>query len=264
MTGKCAQSVLLRCMVPLVVLAAASVAKPAPLQNHQSPTLGAPTLQKGARSRTVTCRVLDPELQTSYVGGCSHGLATGEGLARGKGGAWYQGNFLAGMKSGYGIKFYPDGDAYVGAWAKDMREGEGRYEYGKHSPWRGDVYQGGWHNDQRSGAGTYIFYPSGDRFTTHWIAGISQSSATPTLTRRKQALAALDSAIGHKGTKVCSVTTQGASPERIARGIVTGVLGDRLQVDISSTAVLNHSADPTLNPRWEILTDWLPCPKQHR
>lgn len=216
-----------------------------------------------APAHAAACRVLDPQLQAHYAGGCVDGLAQGEGLAQGAHGAWYRGHFSAGMKSGQGIKIYPNGDAYVGGWAKDEREGQGRYEYGQRSPWRGDVYQGGWHADQRSGAGTYVFYPSGDRFATHWIAGVPQSVATPTLTRRKQAMAVLGPAIGHKGAVVCSVTTQGASPERIARGVVTGVLGDRLQVRITTPDVLADSADPSLNPRWEVLTDWLPCADKH-
>ncbi|TAN09690.1 MAG: hypothetical protein EPN34_13205 [Burkholderiaceae bacterium] len=241
-------------------LAATEPAAPA----QPPPEPAATTSQAAAKPSGTACRVLDPELQASYAGGCVAGLAQGEGLAQGAHGAWYRGTFSAGTKSGQGTKIYPNGDAYVGGWLKDARNGQGRYEYGKHSPWRGDVYQGGWHDDQRSGAGTYIFFPSGDRFDTNWVAGVPQSVATSTLTRRKQALAVLAPAIGHKGATVCSVTTQGSSPERIAHGAVTDVLGDRVQVRITSKDVLVHSADPTLNPRWEVLTDWLPCPAQSR
>lgn len=250
---------LLAPMAATSVLAAAGADRPARQQPVQAVAPAGAAADTGA-----TCRVLDPQLQAHYAGGCAGGLAQGEGLATGDHGAWYRGGFSAGKKSGQGVKIYPNGDAYVGGWADDRREGQGRYEYGQRSPWRGDVYQGGWHADKRSGFGTYIFYPSGDRFATNWIDGAPQAVATSTLTRRKQALAVLAPAIGHKGAVVCSVTTQGASPERIAHGVVTAVLGDRLQVKLTSSDVLDHSADPTLNPRWEVLTDWLPCSSKGR
>ena len=52
-----------------------------------------------------TCRVLDPELQGSYKGGCNAGLAEGYGEARGS--AEYRGGFSAGRKHGNGIKIWP-------------------------------------------------------------------------------------------------------------------------------------------------------------
>lgn len=206
------------------------------------------------------CRVLDPELQLAYTGGCVGGLAQGEGVARGADGAWYRGGFEAGMKSGHGAKVYPNGDGYVGGWRADRREGEGRYEYGPRSPWRGDVYQGGWRADRQHGRGVYVFYPSGDRFEADWVDGATQTVGTTTVTRRKQALEVLAPVVGRVGARVCSVVTQGAGPDRIARGEVLDALSDRVLVRIDSPAVLARSPDPALNPRWEILTEWLPCP----
>ncbi len=210
--------------------------------------------------RHPACRVLDPDLQLDYAGGCAAGLAQGQGVARGADGAWYRGGFEAGMKSGHGVKIYPNGDAYAGGWRADRREGEGRYEYGPRSPWRGDVYQGGWRADRQHGRGVYIFYPSGDRFEADWVDGATKTVGTATVTRRKRAFEVLAPVIGRVGARVCSVTTQGAAPERIARGEVVDVLSDRLLVRIDSAEVLARSPDPGLNPRWEVLTEWLPCP----
>jgi hypothetical protein len=208
----------------------------------------------------TACRVRDPELQLSYTGGCRDGLAQGQGVARGAGGAWYRGGFEAGRKSGAGVKLYPNGDGYAGEWANDRRNGQGRYEYGPRSPWRGDVYQGGWRDDQREGRGTYIFFPSGDRYTAWWHQGRTDELASPTLIRRQRAVAALAPVLGRPGVAVCSVTTQGAAPDRLARGVVVAVRDDRIQVRIEAPEVLRHSPDPRLNPRWEVMTDWRACP----
>lgn len=220
----------------------------------------APTAAAAVPADVPLCRVLDPDLQLGYQGGCESGLAQGQGTARGAQGAWYRGGFQAGMKSGQGAKVYPNGDAYVGGWRDDRREGQGRYEFGPTSPWRGDVYQGGWQADQRQGRGTYIFFPSGDRFVGQWDNGATATEGTTTVTRRKQAFEVLAPVIGQVGVRVCSVMTQGAGPDHVARGQVVDVLSDRLLVRIDSADVLARSPDPALNPRWEVLTEWLPCP----
>lgn len=214
----------------------------------------------GPAAASPTCRVLDAELQSEYTGGCLNGLAHGQGVARGAEGAWYRGGFEHGRKSGYGVKLYPNGDGYAGEWLNDMRHGQGRYEYGERSPWRGDVYQGGWHNDRHHGEGTYIFFPSGDRFTAQWDNGQTEDIATTTVTRRKQALEVLAPVLGKVGQPVCSVTTHGSSPKRIAYGRVMDALSDRLLVQIETPQVLAASPDPNLNPRWEVLTEWMLCP----
>lgn len=209
---------------------------------------------------TPPCQVQDPELQLDYVGACHNGRAHGQGVARGADGAWYRGHFEHGRKSGYGVKLYANGDGYAGEWHNDKRQGQGRYEYGAHSPWRGDVYQGGWQDDKYNGQGTYIFFPSGDRFTAQWTEGQTQDVGTTTVTRRKQALDVLAPVLGQPGVTVCSVITQGAGPGRIARGEVVDVLADRLLVRIDTDDVLARSPDPSLNPRWEVLTEWMLCP----
>lgn len=207
------------------------------------------------------CKVLDPELHGRYRGTCVNGLAQGQGIAEGDSGAWYRGYFVEGRKSGYGVKLYANGDGYAGQWHNDVRQGQGRYEYGPKSPWRGDVYQGEWLNDKQHGRGTYIFFPSDDRFTATWDQGNTKDVGTTTITRRKRTFEALAPVLSKPGVVVCSVTTQGSGPDRIARGRVLSALGDRLHVHIDSNDVLSNSSDPSLNPRWEVLTDWMLCPQ---
>ena len=51
---------------------------------------------------TAVCKVIDPELQGSYEGGCRNGLASGYGVA--KGSAESQGQFVRGLKERKGGK----------------------------------------------------------------------------------------------------------------------------------------------------------------
>jgi len=205
-----------------------------------------------------TCQVLDPDVQLSYEGGCDNGLAQGEGVARGEHGAIYQGYFQAGAASGYGVKLYANGDAYAGQWHQGYRHGQGMYEYGEQSPWRGDKYVGQWQFDQRHGQGSYLFYPTAEAFTSEWDQGQAQSEASPLLIRRKRTAEVLIPVIGQVGAQVCSTLTDGASPERVAQGQVVAALEDRIQVRVETPAVLQHST-LTLNPRWDLITEWTRC-----
>lgn len=80
------------------------------------------------------CKVLDPELQGTYAGGCVNGLADGSGEATGT--ARYQGAFKAGKKHGKGVKTWPDtGDRYEGDFVEDRKQGAGTYVWGSRSAW---------------------------------------------------------------------------------------------------------------------------------
>ena len=214
--------------------------------------------QQDSKPGVMACRVIDQELQVSYTGGCANGLANGRGIARGTNGVYYDGGFLAGLKSGEGTKLYSNGDAYTGGWVADAREGQGTYIFGENSPWRGDRSHGQWVGDKRHGDGVYIFAPDGVRMETQFFAGAPIGYAPPSIVQRQRALKALAPVIGKPGAKVCSVSTQGASPKRIAYGVVTQVLDDRLQVRIDTDSVIDASESKT-NPRWDSLTDWMPC-----
>lgn len=211
-----------------------------------------------AQDLSQKCKVLDPELQLSYEGDCVNGAAFGTGKATGKDGAWYEGQFIAGAKTGQGTKHYPTGDIYTGQWKRDKRHGYGEYEFGEGSPWRGDRYEGYWQNDLRHGTGTYIFYPAADRFEAYWENGGTESLGTTTLTRRKWMYEAIAKKISLSNSSVCSASTDGAAPGRIATGVVIKSVEDRILVEIKTKEVLKNSK-LTHNPRWDVITEWTNC-----
>lgn len=204
------------------------------------------------------CYVQDPELQLSYRGDCLDGKAHGQGVAVGVQGAVYQGQFKQGAASGYGVKLYANGDTYAGEWLQGYRHGFGVYEYGERSPWRGDKYIGQWFRDLQHGRGTYLFFPTMETFESEWVKGHPQATASPLLQRRQRSAAALAAIIGQVGTQVCSILTDGAEPERVARGKVVAVHDDRIQVDVETAEVLANS-NLRFNPRWDLITVWGLC-----
>ena len=205
-----------------------------------------------------TCKVWDAELQVSYQGGCKEGYAEGHGVARGVSGAYYNGTFKGGSKEGQGRKVYANGDEYNGGWVFDAREGSGTYIFGEASPWRGDRSDGLWVADKRHGKGVYIFAPDNIRMETNFFGGAPIDPAPPAMVQRQRAMKVLLPVIGVPGTRVCSITTQGATSTRIARGVVTNVLEDRLQVIITTPETLSVSVSK-MNPRWDNITEWMPC-----
>lgn len=205
-----------------------------------------------------TCKVWDAELQVSYQGGCKDGYAEGHGVARGVSGAYYNGTFKGGSKEGLGRKVYANGDEYNGSWVFDAREGPGTYIFGEASSWRGDRSEGLWVADRRHGKGVYIFAPDNIRMETNFFGGVPIDPAPPAMVQRQRAMKVLLPVIGVPGTQVCSITTQGSTSTRIARGVVTNVLEDRLQVNITTPETLRVSVSK-MNPRWDNITEWMPC-----
>lgn len=225
----------------------------------EQPSLGGVAASSSGVDNTIECRVLDLELQHYYEGQCLDGLAHGQGIARGQHNAFYQGQFEQGAKSGYGVKLYANGDAYAGYWRNDFRHGHGVYEFGEHSPWRGDRYVGPWQRDLRHGRGTYYFYPTNESFVAEWVEGQTDAYASPLLIRRKRSFEALQPVLGQVGREVCSTLTDGASPHRVAHGKVVAVEGERIQVKVLTQAVLDNSQQLEVNPRWDLMTEWMVC-----
>lgn len=225
----------------------------------EAPSSSGPDSHTVVTRQTAACGVADPELQEAYHGGCLAGLAHGQGIARGRDGAFYQGNFVKGTKSGYGVKLYANGDAYAGHWQADYRHGHGVYEFGERSAWRGDKYIGLWERDQRHGRGAYLFYPTGESFMADWVEGQTEAFASPMLIRRKRTYEALLPVLGQVGLQVCSTLTDGASAQRVAHGRVVAVEGERIHVHVETQAVLENSKKLVLNPRWDLMTEWMRC-----
>lgn len=71
------------------------------------------------------CKVLKPEIATSYKGECKNGLANGTGTAEGQDS--YFGEFKKGLPDGKGTYIWANGSIYKGYMKKGLREGRGSY-----------------------------------------------------------------------------------------------------------------------------------------
>jgi hypothetical protein len=175
------------------------------------------------------CRVVDPELQAFYQGGCRNGLAHGTGYARGT--AEYEGEFRKGLKHGRGVKTWSWGDRYEGEFVQDRKHGEGMYVWGSGSPWAGERYLGGFKADKREGFGIY-YWPNGDRFEGQWKDDLRYGQ-TPMELRRDRAAKARVEAFAPVGTTVCASVPVGVAYEAGLRGETQGLEEGRLKVKIT-------------------------------
>ena len=199
------------------------------------------------------CRVIDPELQGTYTGGCVNGLAEGEGVARGT--AAYEGGFLQGKKHGKGVKTWANGDRYEGEFAEDRRNGFGVYTWGR-GRWQGERYEGGYSNDQRHGFGTYR-YASGDVYTGPWESDIATGPATGMMLARKKFDQEARAAVAKEGVKVCREMPVGIGNWEWVRGVVVAVKGDEVGVRIDEPGRYGHFTKG--QTAWDEATAWVPC-----
>ena len=216
------------------------------------------TLVTAPAASAAECKVLDPELQGFYEGGCKHGLAEGEGLARGT--AEYQGEFHKGMKHGKGVKTWAWGDRYAGSFANDRRNGKGMYVWGARSPWAGERYVGDYVADQREGFGTY-YWPSGDRYDGVWKRD-RRYGYSAMEERRQVAEAARASALTN-GAQVCSWGRVGIAYKILRIGRIETLQENAVQVRlIRLEGVPEALSGSSLQPGQLVdstVTDWTPC-----
>jgi len=95
-------------------------------------------------SQSETCKVLKPEIATSYSGECKKGLANGNGIAAGT--DKYEGKFKDGLPQGNGTYQYANGDVYVGDFKEGMRSGNGKFTFKFLG--RDSTYLGIWKEDK--------------------------------------------------------------------------------------------------------------------
>jgi hypothetical protein len=209
--------------------------------------------------RGEDCRVIDTELQGFYEGGCSHGLADGEGNARGT--AEYRGGFREGKKDGHGVKTWAWGDRYEGEFKEDRKNGHGMYVWGAGSQWAGQRYVGGFVADKRQGFGTY-YWPNGDRFDGEWKDDL-RYGYTVMEQRRLTGYAARKKAMGEPGVNVCGETKAGNAQQVIQlRGVTTGLEDTALTVQITGVSASDTGALPSFGPGAVVrgsIWDWTPC-----
>ena len=206
----------------------------------------------------VECKVVDPELQGQYEGGCKNGLAHGYGFAPGT--AQYQGEFRKGLKHGKGVKTWPWGDRYEGGFQDDRRHGKGIYVWGAGSPWAGERYVGEYLADQRDGWGTY-YWPNGDRFEGAWKE--DRRYGYSAMEQRRQAAAAARSRTLQPGAQVCSWGQTGIAYQVLRVGKIETADGNSLQVRLLRLEGLSQAVSASnLQPGMLLDTapdDWTPC-----
>ena len=71
----------------------------------------------------------------------------------------YHGQTFGGLKEGYGVCYYKNGDKYDGNWKENKREGKGVFFHNE----TGEVYKGNFSNNKPNGMGIY-YYKNGDRY----------------------------------------------------------------------------------------------------
>ena len=205
------------------------------------------------------CRVLDPELQGRYYGGCVDGLA--EGLGEAEGTARYVGEFKAGQKHGRGVKTWPNGDRYEGEFVADRKEGTGTYVWGR-GPWRGERYEGAYRADRRHGFGVYR-WPSGDVYAGQWQDDAFAGPATPMMAARLKFEAEARAAVAKEGQKVCREMPVGIGAWDWVRGVVVAANAESVAVRIEDAGrhphVIANVEARAGEVLWDAPANWTPC-----
>ena len=214
----------------------------------------------GTAADVATCRVVDPELQGQYSGGCVNGLAEGAGSASGV--ARYDGQFKAGRKHGKGVEVWPTGDRYEGEFSDDRKEGRGIYVWGSGTPWAGEKYSGSFRNDKREGAGTYE-WPDGERYTGVWKADRVAGTPTPRMLARQHDERVRLAAVSKVGATVCRKIPVGSVVQDWVWGRVASVNGEELRVRIVDPGQFEHRVQGVVVEKGVTVSDWalmwVPC-----
>ena len=214
----------------------------------------APPLRADQPSR---CKVLDPELQAEYRGGCRGGLAHGKGTAAGI--AIYEGEFRRGVKHGTGTKTWTWGDRYEGGFKDDRKHGHGVYTWGAGTPWAGERYEGEFKDDHRDGLGLYT-WPNGDRFDGPWVKDQRQGFAAMEA-RRSQTLAAQREAF-KPGVAVCWLGAATRPELGMVKGSVESFDGAVLNVKLLELPAAIAQSTQALQVGQVVADDpveWTPC-----
>ena len=207
------------------------------------------------------CKVLDPELQGAYQGGCANGLAEGMGTASGL--AHYQGAFRAGRKHGKGVKIWiASGDRFEGIFVDDKREGRGAYLWGPGSLWAGERYMGDYADDQRHGQGIYE-WPGGERYSGTWVHDQPAGPLTPAMRARERAYVNTVTSVSRPGLSVCQARVIGIGVRDTIRGTVLKVEDDMITVRIDDPGQYGHLLQGVPAAKGQVVNEmpyyWKPC-----
>lgn len=218
-----------------------------------------PFLFSAALAWGQPCRVVDPELQGRYAGGCVDGLAEGVGSASGY--ARYEGEFRAGRKHGKGVKTWPNGDRYEGGFVEDRKQGTGTYVWGR-GPWAGERYEGAYVADRRHGFGVYR-WPSGDVYAGPWKEDAFAGPPTPMMAARAKFEAEARAAVAKEGQKVCREMPIGIGDRDWVRGVVVATNAEQVAVRIDEAGrhphVIANVEARKGDVLWDAPVNWTPC-----
>jgi hypothetical protein len=204
------------------------------------------------------CKVLDPELQGAYQGGCRGGLAHGKAMAGGF--AQYEGEFRKGRKHGSGVKTWPWGDRYEGEFWKDMKHGHGVYVWGPGGQWAGQRYEGQFVKDQRHGYGVYT-WPDGDRYAGEWVT--DQRLGPGGMEKRRELARIAQTEAFKPGVTVCWASVASQTMVGPVKGIVDAFDGAVLKVKLVEVPPALLPFDGAALKVGQIVADdpvdWAPC-----
>lgn len=82
-----------------------------------------------------------------FIGNFKNGLRSGFGVFRWNNGEVFEGNWENGMKSGQGVWRSPKGDSYEGEWLLNRQHGEGIFKH------KASTYKGKFKNFLKDGKG---------------------------------------------------------------------------------------------------------------
>lgn len=117
------------------------------------PVLIAVTIFMSGHSFAQDCKVLKPEIATTYKGECKNGLAQGTGTAEGQDS--YFGEFKKGLPDGKGTYIWANGAIYKGYMKKGLREGKGSYVW--HTANGDSTLTGLWRKDKYESSGNTLY-----------------------------------------------------------------------------------------------------------
>jgi hypothetical protein len=206
-----------------------------------------------------TCRVLDPELQATYTGGCENGLAEGFGEARGI--AIYRGQFRAGRKHGDGIKTWPSGDSYEGQFRDDRKHGRGTYRWIASGTGGPESYDGDFVADRRHGYGSYT-RSTGTTYSGMWendqpVGPLSEQAPLRSRAEQETRL------VMRAGARLCRQFAVGIGERDWVRGIVEKVEELQITLRIDDPGRFLHRLGNVDLARGVLVQDsvlnWTPC-----
>ncbi|QDZ25416.1 hypothetical protein HOP50_17g79570 [Chloropicon primus] len=111
-----------------------------------------------------------------YVGELRGGKRDGRGRMYLKAeGTCYDGEWLEGLKHGYGKLDYGMGKKYVGDWKEDLKDGNGMMTYKN-----GDVYNGQWSKGMKQGKGRMDYKETNSFYAGEWYADLPHGKGEQT------------------------------------------------------------------------------------